>query len=68
MATTENGFYKLTMYLRPDQYLQLHAIALQAMVERGGGRPDVSKIIREMIDHYAPAMQKALKPQRRKAA
>lgn len=61
-----NGLFKLTVYLRPDQYLDLHAVALNAAMERGGGRPDVSAIIREMLDHYKPDVEKALKKGKRR--
>jgi hypothetical protein len=50
MSTASNGLYKLTMYLRPDQYLWLRAEALKGVMDKGGGRPDVSVILRAMID------------------
>jgi hypothetical protein len=68
MSTTPNGHLKLTIYLRPDQYVWLHALALDEAVERGGGRPDASQLVREMIDHLKPEVEKVLqrKKKRRK--
>jgi hypothetical protein len=66
VATTPNGHYKLTVYLRGDQYLLLHSVALKAALDRGGGRPDASAIIRELIDHHEPDMRKALGGKRKK--
>lgn len=59
MSQTANGLYKLTMYLRPDQYLWLRAEALKSVMEHGGGRPDVSVILREMIDKIKDEMDAA---------
>lgn len=56
MSQTATGLYKLTMYLRPDQYLFLRAEALKTVMDRGGGRPDVSVILREMIDKIRDEM------------
>lgn len=64
MSKAANGLYKLTMYLRPDQYLWLRAQALAGVMEEGGGRPDVSAILREMIDKVQAEM-KATRPKRR---
>jgi hypothetical protein len=50
MSQTASGLYKLTMYLRPDQYLWLRAEALKSVMDKGGGRPDVSVILPAMID------------------
>jgi hypothetical protein len=62
MSQTANGLYKLTMYLRPDQYLWLRAEALKGVMDKGGGRPDVSVILREMVDHYKAQMEAAAPP------
>jgi hypothetical protein len=66
MSTARNGHYKLTVYLRPDQYLWMHAVALDDVMERGGGRPDVSKMLRDMIDDYRPSVDKALADRKKK--
>lgn len=66
MSTAANGLYKLTVYLRPDQYLKLHAVALDDVMERGGGRPDVSKMLRDMIDLVQPQVDKALADRQKK--
>lgn len=56
MSKAANGLYKLTMYLRPDQYLWLRAQALAGVMEEGGGRPDVSAILRAMVDKVRDEM------------
>lgn len=66
MSKVANGFFKLTVYLRPDQYTSLRALALDEAVERGGGRPDASKLIRDMIDLVWPDVEKALKQKRKR--
>ena len=66
MSQTANGLYKLTMYLRPDQYLWLRAEALKGVLEQGGGRPDVSVILREMIDKLMEEMGGAKGPRKRR--
>lgn len=66
MSTAANGMYKLTVYLRPDQYLWMHAVALDDVMERGGGRPDVSRMLRDMIDFCKPQVDKKLKERKRK--
>jgi len=66
MSTAANGHYKLTVYLRPDQYLWMHAVALDDVMHRGGGRPDVSRMLREMIDDYKPLVDKALAQRKKK--
>jgi hypothetical protein len=66
MSVTPNGLFKLTMYLRRDQYLWLRAEALKVVMDRGGGRPDVSVILREMIDKIKADMDEAQKPRRKK--
>jgi len=70
VSQAANGLFKLTVYLKPDQYLWLHAVALTDAVEKGGGRPDASKLIRDMIDEVRPRLDAALaakkKPRRRK--
>lgn len=65
MSKAANGHFKLTMYLRPDQYTWLHALALDEAVDRGGGRPDVSLLLRDMIDHVKPQLEKALQQKRK---
>lgn len=65
MSKAANGLYKLTMYLRPDQYLWLRAQALAGVMEEGGGRPDVSAIVRAMVDKVKAEMD-ATKPKRRR--
>lgn len=66
MSKAANGLYKLTMYLRPDQYLWLRAQALAGVMEEGGGRPDVSAIVREMVDKVKSEMESKQPRRRRK--
>lgn len=70
MSKAANGLYKLTMYLRPDQYVWLRALALEEAMEREGGRPDVSALLRDMIDKVRPEIdaivEKRRPPRRRK--
>jgi hypothetical protein len=61
-----NGLFKLTMYLRSDQYLWLRAQALQTVMEEGGGRPDVSSILRQMVDKVKSDMEARQPKKRRK--
>jgi len=64
VSQTANGLFKLTMYLRPDQYLWLRAESLKGTMERGGGRPDVSLIVRTMIDRVRADMEAAGPPKK----
>lgn len=50
MSTTPNGLKKITIYVRPDQYLRLRGEQVARVVDKGGGRPDVSARLRAMID------------------
>lgn len=66
MSRAANDHFKLTMYLRPDQYLWLRALALEEVMHRGCGKPDVSALLRDMIDNVKPEIEKA-REKRRKA-
>jgi hypothetical protein len=65
MSQAANGNFKLTMYLRPDQWLWLKAQALNETMLRGGGKPDYSAILRAMIDKTRTDMEAAMKPKKK---
>jgi hypothetical protein len=65
MSQAASGRFKLTMYLRPDQWLWLKAQALNECVLRGGGKPDYSVILRAMIDKTKADMEEAAKPKKK---
>ena len=65
MSAAANGLFKLTMYLRPDQWLWLKAQALNECLLRGGGKPDYSAILRAMIDRTKADLD-ASAPKKRK--
>ena len=58
MSQAANGLFKLTVYLRPDQYGWLHSLALEKVMEEEGGRPDVSELMRAFIDKLQPEIDK----------
>lgn len=57
--TTGNGFLKQTVYIRKDQYLFLQMQALQHKIDDVTNRPDLSYVIREIIDKYREATEAA---------
>jgi len=65
MSQAAEGRFKLTMYLRPDQWLWLKAQAAVAVIERGGGKPDYSEILRAMIDKTKADMEAAQAPKKK---
>jgi hypothetical protein len=54
MSTQANGLKKVTVYIRPDQYLSLRLQALDAAMA-AGGHSDISKILRAAIDVHLDA-------------
>ncbi len=65
MSVSATGLYKLTVYLRPDQYGWLRALAVEEVMHRGGGKPDVSALLRDMVDNVKPEVEAALKKRRK---
>lgn len=51
------GKMKVTVYLRPDQYLWLHALSLEEVRAKGGGRPNASGLVQGILDFYRDQMR-----------
>jgi hypothetical protein len=62
-----NGLKKITIYVRPDQYLWLRALSLQMAVDNGGGRPDASALLQGMLDLYRDSIEKPKKKKKARA-
>lgn len=65
---SKTGLKKITIYVRPDQYLKLRAEALEVCMKEQGGRQDVSQILRDMIDIFHEAREAYPKPKAKKAS
>jgi hypothetical protein len=56
---TGAGTQKQTFYIRPDQYMFLQMRALQNKASDRTNRPDLSFVVREIIDKYQEAVEAA---------
>ena len=54
---TSAGMLKQTIYIRPDQYMFLQMQALQNKASDRTNRPDLSFVVREIIDKYQEALE-----------
>lgn len=61
-----NGRKKVTVYVRPDQYLWLRALSLEQVMVAGKGRPDVSRLIEGMLDFYRQSVARKTPAQRKR--
>lgn len=53
------GMLKQTFYIRPDQYTFLQMQAIQNRASDRTNRPDLSFVVREIIDKYQEAVEAA---------
>lgn len=56
---TGNGYQKQTVYIRPDQYVYLSMLALNNKIDETTPRPDLSYVLRDIIDKYKAAADAA---------
>jgi hypothetical protein len=63
--TNGNGFLKQTVYIRKDQYLFLQMEALRNKIDEVTDRPDLSHVVRDIIDKYKEASEAARKGSKR---
>ncbi len=60
---------KLTIYLRSDQYIRLKTDTLTRVLDAGGGKPDISERVREILDTFheaADAVRETSTPKKKK--